>query len=240
MQQATPLYFELLAAGAQKEVRAVIATGQGNESYTTDRIVSAKARSAMMDKGATIGSCIAKELDLVLRDPGIIPRMAKIVMQYRLNDGTRHSEWIYKGTFFVDTREIDSFGVISIHAYDAMLMAEQFFPAKAGNRKITWPMTDVAAAKAIQQIIGVNWDARNNDIMTAEYSIPDPGSGEKAYTMREALGFIGAMYGGNWIVTDDNKLRLILLGDIPADTSNLLIDEHGRYITIGGDRIIVG
>ena len=47
------------------------------------------------------------------------------------------------------------------------------------------------------------------------------------------------MYGGNWIITDENKLRLIVLGDIPAGDTSLLVDQYGDFITIGGYRIIV-
>ena len=54
--------------------------------------------------------------------------------------------------------------------------------------------------------------------------------------MREVLGFVGAMYAGNWVTNDYGQLRLLMLGDIPEETT-LLIDENGDYIKLGNDRI---
>ena len=56
------------------------------------------------------------------------------------------------------------------------------------------------------------------------------------YTMRETLGYIGAMYGGNFVINDLGELQFIPLYSLPPETS-LLIDEIGYYITFGGDRI---
>ena len=58
------------------------------------------------------------------------------------------------------------------------------------------------------------------------------------YSSREMLGFIAGAYGGNFIISDENQLLLIKLGDLPAET-NYLIDAAGDAITFGGDRILV-
>lgn len=232
MQPVSLLYRQLLAANAPKEVQAIIA----GTVYGQDKIVSANSKAALMDKAATIGNCVAKELTLVLRNPGEIPRMAQIQMQFRLNDGTQQSEWIPKGTYFIDTRDLDAYGVLTIDAFDPMLKCDQSL-ATSGEQG-DWPRTDRAVVDQICARIGVTLDSRAEEIITAGYMVEYPGYGEGAYTMREVLGFIGTMYGGNWIITDENKLRLIVLGDIPVDT-HFLVDELGDYITIGGYRIIV-
>lgn len=234
MQSTSVTYNTLLAAGAPREFRAVIA----GVTYGQDRIVSAVSHAALMDKPDTVGSCVAKELNLVLRDPGTIPRMAKIQMSFRLNDGTSHSEWIPRGTFYIDTRDQDTFGILTIDAFDAMLFAEQPFTTAGSNRR-TWPRTDITVVNAIAARIGVSVDPRTTEVMTSEYAIPYPGDGDHAYTCREILGFIGAMYGGNWVITDQDTLRLLQLGDIPDTGTNLLVTEQGEYILIGGYRIIV-
>ena len=56
--------------------------------------------------------------------------------------------------------------------------------------------------------------------------------------MREVLSGIAVSNCGNWIITDGGKLRLIVYGDIPAET-NYLIDENGYAILFGGVRILV-
>lgn len=232
MQAVSALYRQLLAANAPKEFRAIIA----GVTYGQDKIVSASSKATLMDKAATIGNCAAKELNLVLRNPGEIPRMAQIQMQFRLNSGAQQSEWLPKGTFFIDTRD-EGNGVLTIDAFDPMLKCDQSFTTS--GEQGSWPRTDITVVNQICSRIGVTLDARTAAILTAGYTIQYPGFGEGAYTMRELLGFIGSMYAGNWIITDENKLRLLVLGDIPDDSTSLLITEYGEYITMGGFRIRV-
>lgn len=251
MQQTSQLYNTLLAAGAPKEVRALVyRSTNAYNVYGQDKIVSATTRASMLDSTLTIGNCIAKELNLVLTNlTGMptIPRMAKIIMQFRLNDGTQQSEWIPKGTFFIDTRDESYQGVLTVNAFDPMLKSEQSF-TKPGEQG-TWPRLDISVVQTIATAMGVSIDSRTTAIMKQGYPINYPGisldngtpqySQDGAMSMRQILGYIGAMYGGNWVITDDNKLRLIVLGDIPKFQA-LLIDENGNYITMGGYQIYVG
>lgn len=270
MQQTSQLYNTLLAAGAPKEARALIywATNSYDIYYGYDdpnnpngaQIVSATTRASMLDSSLSIGNCIAKELNLVVRNFAgyhTIPRMAKIVMQFRLNDGTQQSEWIPKGTFYIDTRDESYEGVLTINAYDSMLKSEQSF-TKSGEQG-QWPRPDIRAVSdtrkpdgvvnTIAAAMGVEIDQRTFAVMKEGYLINYPGivldngipqySQDGAMSMRQILGYIGAMYGGNWVITDENKLRLIVLGDIPKFQA-LLIDENGNYITMGGYQIYVG
>jgi hypothetical protein len=233
MQAVSQTYLNLLAQGAPKECRAIIA----GTTYTQTKIESAITKSAVMDKAATVGNCVAKELNLVLRNPGDIPRMAQIRMQFRLNDGTTQSEWLPKGTFFVDTRQASASGVLlEIDAFDPMLKCDQ--PYMTSGQQGGWPKTDLTVVNAIASRIGVSVDARTTEILTRGYQVQYPGFGESAYTMRDVLGFVGTMYCGNWIITDENKLRLIVLGDIPQET-DYLVTENNDVIVIGGYRIVV-
>lgn len=250
MQQTSQLYNSLLAAGAPKEARALVyRSTNAYNVYGQEKIVSATTRTSMLDASLSIGNCIAKELNLALRNfAGMptIPRMAKIVMEFRLNDGTQQSEWLPKGTYFIDTRDESYQGVLTINAYDPMLKSEQSF-TKPGNQG-TWPRSDISVVQTIATAMGVSIDSRTTAIMNKGYQINYPGivldngtpqySQDGAMSMRQVLGYIGAMYGGNWIITDENKLRLIVLGDIPTPT-NYLIDQNNNAITIGGYRILV-
>ena len=260
MQQTDSTYNALFAANAPKQVRALIywATNSYDVYYGYDdpdnangaQIVSATTRASMLDSSLSIGNCIAKELNLVLRNFAgyhTIPRMARIEMQFRLSDGTTSSDWYPKGTYFIDTRDESYEGVLTINAFDPMLKSEQSF-TKPGNQG-TWPRSDTSVVQTIATAMGVSIDSRTTAIMNKNYSINYPGivledgrpqySTDGAMSMRQVLGYIGAMYGGNWVITDENKLRLIVLGDIPKFQS-LLIDEDGNYITMGGYRISVG
>lgn len=241
MQQTSETYKALLAAGAPKQVRArIYRTASAYNTYNQDKIVSAVTRASMLDQALTVGNCIAKELNLVLRNYSgmpTIPRMAKIVMEYRLYASAQsYSEWIPKGTYFIDTRD-EGNGVLSIDAFDPMLKADQAM-LSAGVQGY-WPQSDVSVVNTIAARIGVPVDERTTALLTKGYQIPYPVAGDAPYTMREVLGYIGSAYGGNWIITDENKLRLVVIGDIPETGTNLLVTQGGDYITIGGYRIIV-
>ena len=231
MQPVSATYNALLAAGAPKEVRVIIA----GTTYTQAKIVSATIKASLMEQAASIGNAVAKELDLVLRNYGSIPRMAQIQVQFRLNDGTTQSEWLPKGTFFIDTRD-EGNGVISITAYDPMLKADQSYTTN-GNQG-GWPKTDLQVVQTICSRIGVTLDSRTTAIMTQGYRIEYPGYGDGAYTMRELLQFIASAYAGNFYITDENKLLLVGLGDFPPET-NYLVTENGDAILIGGYKILV-
>lgn len=241
-------YSILLAAGAPKEVRAII-NNDTVHPYTQEQIVSATTRAAMLDNELAIGNCIAKELNLVLTNFAgfpTIPRMAKIIMEFRLNDGTTQSNWYPKGTYYIDTRDESYQGILTINAYDPMLKSEQSF-TKEGNQG-NWPRSDYSVVQTIATAMGVEIDSRTTAILSKGYQINYPGivledgvpqySTDGAMSMRQVLGYIGAMYGGNWIITDENKLRLIVLGDIPTPT-NYLITQNNDIILIGGYRILV-
>ena len=230
MQTTSATYKSLLLAQAPKEVQAIIA----GVTYGQDKIVSASVSAAVEEESATIGNCVAKQLHLVLKNPGTIPRMAQIQMRYRLNNGTQQSEWIPKGTFYIDTRQEDTFGVLTIDAYDAMLMTEQDF-MQSGNQG-QWPRSDITIVNQIASRIGVTVDPRTTEIIRNSYMIPYPGYGEGAFTMREMLGYIGALYAGNFIITDEDKLRLLGLGEIPPET-NYLVTEDGGAILFGNGTV---
>lgn len=226
------------------EFKAVI----NGATYTYGAIKSAQITKSMMDK-LTIGQATSAMLDMVFRPEGTIPTAAKIECYVRLtnyepttlvtdeagniiktDDGyilagaySVVTDWIPFGTFYIDTREIAANGLMTITAYDRMLAAEQEFPNSAGS------MTMNAAVACIASALGVETDSRNQ---IAPYSIDSPVG---LYTMREVLSGIAAASGGNFIITEDNKLRLVRLAS-PAtvDTTRVAsYDAFSDMVTIG-------
>ena len=229
MQTTSTLYQSLiLDPNARKQVQVVIA----GVTYGEDQIVSLSTTSGMFAEDTmSIGGAVAKEIDLVLRQPGTIPRMAKMIPSYRLVKGTQASEWIQKGIYYIDTRSVDEVtGVMTIHGYDDMLKAEQVWePAQS----LEFPMTMVQAVNVIAQLMGVTLDPRT--VLNQSYTIDYPANN---YTLRDVLRYIAVANAGNWIITDDGKLRLVSFGEIPTET-NYLVEEGGDAIAFGGDRILV-
>ena len=158
-----------------------------------------------------------------------IPRAATIRRYIRLRNGNQASEWLPKGTFFANTRSDDD-GYWTIEAYDSMRKAEVVWTP---DQSLEFPLSMPAAAAEFARILGVELDPRT--VLNGKYTIDYPAND---YTIRNELCFIAAAHGGNWIITDENKLYLVPLLSAPAET-NYLVEEYGDAITFGGDRILV-
>lgn len=158
-----------------------------------------------------------------------VPRAATIKRYIRLRNGAQVSEWLPKGTFFTNTRSDDD-GYWTIEAYDSMRKAEVVWTP---DQSLEFPLSMPAAAAEFARILGVELDSRT--MLNANYTIDYPAND---YTIRNELCFIAAAHGGNWIITDENKLYLVPLLSAPAET-NYLVEEYGGAITFGGVRILV-
>lgn len=159
----------------------------------------------------TLGSCAAGEITVKMLKPvSALPRQARLIPYVRLTDGARHSEWIQKGVYYIDTRKIDSTSetkYLDIHGYDAMLKAEVDYPSST----LAWPAVDIRALREIAAFMGVDIDPRTVALINKGYDIPAYPAG---YSCREVLGYIAAMYGGCFIMNDLGQLRLIQLAAI--------------------------
>lgn len=233
MQTTSALYQSILSNSAHWYETQLVIDGVG--TYDEHQLFSVSTNSEMFHGSPAVGSAVAQEISVKMLLPGeAIPTMAVLRPQVRICDATRQSEWLPQGVFFIDTRERtqndNGLDVLTIHGYDAMLKAEQYFFSDT----ITGDSTDVQMVSAIASQMGVEVDERTYPLMTHAYIVPLP----TGYTCREVLGYIAAMYAGCFIISDTGKLRLVSMTDMPEET-NYLIDNNGDAITFGGDRILV-
>lgn len=173
----------------------------------------------------TIGSCVSREIEVkFVLGNAVIPRMAKIQPEVRLvNDNGDVSEWIPKGTFWLDTRELDrTTGIMTIRGYDAMLKGESLYIVP-GEDVGEWPKTMADVADEIADMMGLTIDARTTLDQTYEMQLPTD------YSMREILGYIAAANCGNWIITDEGKLRLVRVDDT-VDSADLGLSAKTYHI----------
>ena len=203
-------------------------------TFTESDLFALTTTHAMFDNTPKVGMAVAGEIDVKMLNPSAsIPTMACLRPYVRACNATQQSEWIPQGVFYVDTRERtrDDTGLsfLTIHGYDAMLKGEQMY-----NGRITGTSTDTQMVEEIAYQMGISVDSRTTTLMTAAYAIPFPAG----YTYREILGFIASMYAGCFIITEEGKLRLVAIYELPPVT-NYLIDSAGNWITFGGDRILV-
>lgn len=232
MQTTSALYQTIIAGDHWFETRLII---DGVGTYGETDLFAMSTTHEMFHNSPTIGSAVAGEITVKMVYPQdvTIPAMAKLLPQVRACNATQQSEWISQGVYYIDTRErtVTEYGesVLELHGYDAMLKAEQMY-----NGRITGDSTDIQMVNEIAYQMGVSVDSRTTALMTAAYTIPLP----TGYSYREVLGYIASMYVGCFIITDEGKLRLVSITELPPET-NYLIDEHGDAITFGGDRILV-
>lgn len=153
----------------------------------------------------TVGNCVASTLSFTVMTTNTIPKSAKVVIKCRLVDGSVYTSWYEFGTFYISKREVDD-DLVSLECYDAMLKGNQ--PYGGSSDAMNWPKAMTTVVNTIASRMGVQLDSRtvinsNSNVYKCEYP------GDK--TLLEVLGYIGACHGGNWIITPENKLRLVPL-----------------------------
>ena len=232
MQTTSDLYKTLLHnQNHEKEIKLNIA----GVEYGMGNIISCSTSGGIFSEPG-IGNCTSRQIELEVLQEEKIKRKTKIKILVRIVYGGQSSEWIPKGEFFISKRQKNKLtGSLKITGYDAMLKAEQTW-LTADYATETWPMPQADAVNDIAYRMGVEADSRN--VLSANFPVEYPVGENGDLTMREVLSGIAVSNCGNWIITDDGKLRLIVYGDIPEET-NYLIDENGYAILFGGVRILV-
>ena len=217
MQSTSALYNSILAGNHSFEVKINIS----GTDYGMDVLTSLRSSRTVFGSGSPcLGLAPAGELSLSLyADSADIPRTAELRPYVRVVNDSDQSEWIPKGVYYVDTREADTFsGLVTLYAYDAMLKGEQEYPSVSH----TWPYSDINTVTEIASFLGVAVDAQTTSLMTAGFTVPLPSQ----YTLRETLQYIAALYGGSFVITDTNTLRLIPLASLKSEADLTLGGTH--------------
>ena len=159
MQKTSALYRKILAGIHTKETRVSIGdTGflvdkRGNgitfggtrilvgasgadAGYGMNILASVETTGAIFDGNEpTVGNVISRECDIkMLKPSGNIEGMSRIAVYVRLvSDDGEYSEWLPQGVFYADSidqdADEDDVQWLKIHGYDAILFAEQDYPA---------------------------------------------------------------------------------------------------------------
>lgn len=227
MQKTSALWTELWNDGDTKRIYSVTINGV---EYSDDQLVDISSESSLFDE-FSIGNATCAELHFSIAPNADeeIPRGAKIERYVQLVNGARKSEKIKKGVFFINMRHHDGY-TWDFDCYDAMRKADNYWiPDQSEN----FPMKQSDAVARIAEIMGIEVDPRN--VINPGYTIDYPGTDT---TMRDILGWIAAANGGNFIVSDEGKLRLVRLSEGTRIIS-ALTDESGVPIGWGNDNTII-
>lgn len=216
--------------------RILVASSAAAGGYDESLLAEVSTNGSLFDGNEPeVGACVSREVDIkMLRPSGNITGMQRIAVYARVTDGNRHSEWLPQGVYYLDSAEEDADDEdvrwVEIHGYDAMMFAEQDYPAETS---LEWPAKDIDVVREIAAAMNVTVDSRTMDIMKNGYLVQ-----YTPYSLREYLSYIAAMYAGCFIMSESGELRLVCFWDIPRETK-YLIDGSGYVITFGGVRILV-
>lgn len=202
----------------------------GNVEYT--EISAPGIERTLMSSPLSVGNCQAATLSLSILTSDKIAASSPVVIQGRVNDGKSFSEWKDFGTFFINQRDTSYEGLVTLSCYDAMLKANQSYVT--GSNEANWPKTMSAVVKEIAYRIGVSVDTRTTIKSGADYMVPFPAG----LSMLQVLGYIGACHGGNWIITEENKLRLVPLVTSPDETFFVIDYDYNHIKTDDGFTLI--
>ena len=199
MQNTSELWRTLAATGtARLETVAVI------DGHEYAAISAPVIQRGLTQDGLSVGNAVAASCRLSVLTTDAIGRAAQVVIRMRLSDGERVSEWLPAGTFYVSHRARDAVtGLVSLECYDAMLKANAPFPTNGA-----WPRSMAQVAADIATALGVEMDARTVLQTGDNFKILAPQAGA---TVRDVLGDIASAHGGNWVLTKENRLRLVPL-----------------------------
>lgn len=229
--QTHPTNYDTIIAGEHWFETQV--TIDGNAVGETSIMSINRSRPGMPENKPSVGGALSATLNLTILKPSFsIPKLATIVVKVRARNSSQTSGWLNQGTFYVDTRKHNesagSLGTIQITAYDSMAKAEADYPSVNHS----WPYLDKSVVAEIATAIGVTVDSRTNSFLTSGYMIDLP----LGYTMRETLEHIAAAYGGNFVITADNKLLFVpLYGFEPRVIGNYLADTNGDALVFGNE-----
>lgn len=202
------------------------------KQYAAQDIVSCEIERNLLENTAEVGNATAAVLTLEISQGEAIPKRAKVVVQYRLALDDARTDYIPKGTYWINTREKDG-RYLKLTCYDAMLMAQQDY---LGNVTADdWPQQETACVTEIAQRIGVEIDPRTQIGTGDNHQVSMP----VGRTMREVLEQIAAANGGNWCITPAGKLLLVPFagtGDVLPAVSGA--PDCGDVQAITGVRVV--
>lgn len=227
MRYRSPIWTKLAARGRFRvESIAVV----GEKTYT--QISAPKIDRSALSDPLSVGNCVSATLQVsILTDDAFNP-FEPIIIKARLTDGKSYSEYLEFGTFYIDLNESSYEGLQTFTCYDSMLKTSQNYVDETDDES-EWPKPMKTCVEEIAQRIGVGIDPRTRINVGVDYLVPFP-SGK---TMMAVLGYIGAVHGGNWIITEENLLRLVPVISSPDDTFNVIDEDYETILTIDNYRL---
>ena len=224
MQTAPLNWSSLFSASHRVEYKFVI---DGIDYFAKDLKGAPQIRKALMEQFA-IGEFASSSATLEVYPKGIISKAAPVNAYCRLAslDGSTVTDWVPQGKFVITSRS-DRNGIITLNCQDAAVKAGHTYTDRTAFTEWPVPMSDVV--NEIASIMGVEIDARTSIQTGADYVVSYPNDD---MLMSEVLRMIAAAHGGNWILTEAGKLRLVTYG-VPGGNIPSVGGHYQRFAPLG-------
>jgi hypothetical protein len=195
------------------------------KSYYNGDLYSLKLTEKLFkENNFSIGGANYAELEAEFLNPeNTIPETARIDFYIRQKNASAVSDWLRKGTYFIDSRETTT-GRLTVVAKDALAFCDGVSLLEILDVP-SYPANARTVAEQCAAFMGIGVDNINAVYNGNIVEYPNDLSG------REALEHIAAVSGGNFIVTSENKLRLVVLGEADYVGSYKALNEQQRLAT---------
>ncbi len=154
-----------------------------------------------------IGRCCTGLLSVTIRqhENEVIPKGASVHAYCRLRarETGLVTGWADQGCYWI-SRRTKSGSLVSLTCRDNMMLAGQTYLDK--TQFIEWPVSMTAVFNEIVTLMGVDVDSRTRIRTGAAFFVDYP---NEDVLMSEILSGIAAAHGGNFIMTESGKIRLI-------------------------------
>lgn len=177
--------------------------------YTGDYVQGVPVIDKPMMLQPVIGRCCTGTFTITVRQiPNVpIPKAAPVSVYCRLisDDGQTVTDWIPQGQFWITKRS--GYGeLITLTCRDGMILAGRSYTDKTQITEWPAPMSDVF--EEIVTLMNVDVDPRTVIYSGDTYKVDYP---NEDFLMSEILCMIAAAHGGNFIMTESGKIRLVPL-----------------------------
>ncbi|KAF5040699.1 hypothetical protein DSECCO2_530690 [anaerobic digester metagenome] len=185
----------------------------GTEEYFKENLYSVAVSGSLCpdDNTFSLGKVCCRKLDItIFPKVAVISKMSNVDLYMRYNGANGPTAWLSKGKFYIDTRQKFKNKLI-LECYDSVLKMEK--PFIQDEVIPDFPMSMPDALNVICTRLGLTLDNPTaiNSLLNIEYP--------NEMTMREVAGYIASANAGNFIITDEGKLRLVVpAAGIPVES----------------------
>ena len=219
--QTRPVGWEALLYGAHKVEYKYIINGV---EYPAEYIQGTPSIEKPLMLEPVIGRCCTGSFNITVRDipNAVIPKAAQVKVSCRLvsPDGSITTTWIPQGEYWIVKRKRQG-NTLSLTCRDNMIFAGRSYTDKTSFTE--WPMPMVSVLAEIAALMNVQIDSRTLVYSGPEYVCDYPNPDD---LMSEILGRIAAAHGGNFIITETGKLRLVPF----STTQTPVFDLDSAYV----------